>query len=69
MEESGNSKSKLLIIVSVGIILFGTLFAVVLSLYKAESVAIETIFAPEEAKKGAGVLSGPGSDNLRTSGA
>jgi hypothetical protein len=51
MEESSNSKTKILIIVAVGVILFGVLFAVVLSLYKAEGVATVAAFSPEEAKK------------------
>jgi hypothetical protein len=52
MEASpSNSKSKLLIFVAIGVILFGVLFAVVLSLYKSEGVTTVTEFAPEEAKK------------------
>ena len=48
---SSNSKSKLLIFIIGGVIVFGALFFVVLSLYKAEGVATVTEFAPEEAKK------------------
>ncbi|MBI3653660.1 MAG: DUF4436 family protein [Acidobacteria bacterium] len=48
---SGKSKTKLLLFIIAGILVFGVLFTLVLSLYRAEGVATTTEFAPEETRQ------------------